>query len=109
MTTPYSSDLRGRVVEAGASRRKAAERFEIASSSAIWYETRRVAAMPTEGRVSPIEKHATCRLALVAEQPNLTLEEVVEAVQKQRIVSSRTAVWCRVPMAARRPSWRALA
>jgi hypothetical protein len=48
-------------------------------------------------------------LALVAERPNLTVEEVVEAVQKQRIVSSRTTVWCRVPMAARRRSWRALA
>jgi hypothetical protein len=64
-----------------------------------WYETGSVAAMPTEGSVSPLEEHATCRLALVAEQPKLTLEEVVEAVYKQRIASSRTAVWCRVPVA----------
>jgi transposase len=98
MTRPYSSDLRERVVEAGASRRKAAERFEIAPSSAItwlqrWYQTGSVAEMPTEGSVSRLEEHATCRLALVGEQPNLTLEEVVEAMYKQRIASSRTAVW----------------
>jgi hypothetical protein len=55
--------------------------------------------MPTEGSVSPLEEHATCRLALVAEQPNSTLGEGVEAVYKQRIASSRTAVWCRLPMA----------
>jgi transposase len=101
MARPYSDDLRERVVEAvkaGASRREAAERFEIAPSSAIkwlqrWHETGSVAAKPTGGSVSPLEEHATCLLALIAEQPDLTLEEVVEAMHKQRIAGSRTAVW----------------
>jgi transposase len=98
MAKPYSDDLRERVVEAvkaGASRREAAERFEIAPSSAIkwlqrWRETGSVAAKPTGG---PLEEHATCLLALIAEQPDLTLEEMVAAMNKRRIAGSRTAVW----------------
>ena len=101
MARPYSDDLRERVVEAveaGASRREAADRFEIAPSSAIkwlqrWRESGSVAAKPTGGSVSPLEEHATCLLALVAEQPDLTLEEIVEAMHKHRIAGSRTAVW----------------
>jgi transposase len=98
---PYSDDLRERVVEAvqsGASRREAAERFEISPSSAIkwlqrWRETGSVAVKPSGGSISPLEKHATQLLSLLAEQPDRTLEEVVEAMQKQRIVGSLTAVW----------------
>jgi transposase len=101
MARPYSDDLRERVVEAveaGASRREAADRFEIAPSSAIkwlqrWRESGSVAAKPTGGSVSPLEEHATCLLALIAEQPDWTLEEVVEAMHKRRIAGSRTAVW----------------
>jgi len=101
MARPYSDDLRERVVEAveaGASRREAADRFEIAPSSAIkwlqrWRESGSVAAKPTGGSVSPLEEHATCLLALIAERPDWTLEEVVEAMHKHRIAGSRTAVW----------------
>ena len=101
MARPYSDDLRERVVEAvesGASRREAADRFEIAPSSAIkwlqrWRESGSVAAKPTGGSVSPLEEHATCLLALIAEQQDWTLEEVVEAMHKRRIAGSRTAVW----------------
>jgi transposase len=101
MARPYSDDLRERVVEAveaGSSRREAADRFEIAPSSAIkwlqrWRESGSVAAKPTGGSISPLEEHATCLLALVAEQPDLTLEEIVEAMHKRRIAGSRTAVW----------------
>ena len=32
-------------------------------------------------------------LALVAEQPDLTLDEIVAAMRKRRIPGSRTAVW----------------
>ena len=101
MARPYSDDLRERVVEAveaGASRREAAERFEIAPSSAIkwlqrWRESGSVAAKPSGGSISPLEEHATWLLALIAEQPDLTLEEVVAAMHKRRIAGSRTAVW----------------
>jgi hypothetical protein len=32
-------------------------------------------------------------LALVAKQPDLTLDEIVAAMRKQRIPGSRTAIW----------------
>lgn len=101
MPRPYSADLRKRVIEAveeGASRREAAERFEISPSSAVkwlqrWRETGSAAAKPTGGSCSPLEEHASWFLALIAQQPDLTLEEVVAAMDKRRIAGSRTAVW----------------
>jgi transposase len=101
MPKPYSSDLRARVVdavEAGASRREAAERFEIGATTAIlwlqrWEETGSAAAKPSGGSSSPLEEHAERLLALIAEQPDLTLDEVVAAMSKQRIAGSRSAVW----------------
>ena len=58
MPKPCSLDLRERVLEAvetGASRREAAERFEVSASSAVkwmqrWHETGSVAAKPTGGK-----------------------------------------------------------
>ena len=101
MPKPCSLDLRERVldaVETGASRREAAERFEVSASSAVkwmqrWHETGSVAAKPTGGSISPLEKHADCLLALIAEQPDLTLDEIVAAMRKRRIAGSRSAVW----------------
>ena len=64
MPKAYSGDLRERVIEAvetGASRREAAERFEI--------------------------------LALVSEQPDLTLVETVAVLRKRRIKTSRSSLW----------------
>jgi transposase len=82
MPKPYSIDLRGRVieeVESGASRREAAERYGLSPSVVvIWMqrfeETGSVAARPSGGSTSPLEKHADILLALIAEQPDLTLE-----------------------------------
>jgi transposase len=101
MPKPCSLDLRERVletVEAGASRREAAERFEVSPSSAIkWMqrfnETGSVAAKPSGGSVSPLEAHADWLLTLIAEQPDLTLDEIVAAMRKRRIAGSRSAVW----------------
>ena len=101
MPKPYSLDLRERVAEAvavGASRREAAERFEVCPSSAIkWMQRLReagtVAAKPSGGSRSPLEEHADWLLTLIAEQPDLTLDEVVAAMRKRRIAGSRSAVW----------------
>jgi transposase len=101
MTRAYSHDLRQRViaaVEGGASRREAAERFEISVSSAIrwlerWTATGCAAAEPQGGSRSPLEDHASWLLDLIAAQPDLTLEEVVAAMHKRGIAGSRTAVW----------------
>src|ERR1700694_2336224 len=101
MPKPYSIDLRGRVVEeveTGASRREAAERYGLSPSVVvIWMqrfeEAGSVAARPSGGSTSPVEKHADFLLALIAEQPDLTLDEIVAAVRRRRIAGSRSAVW----------------
>ena len=85
MPKAYSGDLRERVIEAvetGASRREAAERFEVSASSAIkwlqrWHERRSAAPKLRGGSISPLEEFASEILALVAEQPDLTLVETV--------------------------------
>jgi len=78
----------------GASRREAAERFEISASSAVkWLQRWDIAAKPTGGSTSPLEKRANFLLGLIAEQPDLTLDEVVAAMRRRRIRGSRSAVW----------------
>ena len=101
MPKPCSLDLRMRLLEAviaGASRREAAERFEVSASSGVkwlqrWEETGSIAAKPTGGSISPLEEHADWLWALIGEQPDLTLDEVVAAMRKRRIAGSRSAVW----------------
>ena len=101
MPAAYSADIRGRViarVESGSSRREAADQFEVSPSSAIrWVSsypaTGSCAAKPRGGSTSPLEKHTDFLLALIEEQPDLTLDEIVCAMRKQRIPGSRTSVW----------------
>lgn len=101
MPKPYSPELRVRVIEsieAGATRREAAELFGVSPSVAvIWMQrfeaTGSVSAKTSGGSVSPLEAHAKFLLELISEQPDLTLEEVVAAMKKARIAGSRTAVW----------------
>lgn len=101
MPRAYSADMRARVigrVESGASRREAAEYYDVSASTAvIWVkcfrETGRCAAKPRGGSTSPLEEHAEFLLALIDEQPDLTLDEVICAMRKCKIAGSRTAVW----------------
>src|SRR5947208_14767812 len=101
MPKPYSGDFRVRVLEevmGGASRREAAERYGISPSVVvIWAqrfeETGSVAAKPSGGSTSPLEDHAEFLLALVDEQSDLTLDEIVAAMGKRGIAGSRSAVW----------------
>src|SRR5260370_7503632 len=86
------------LVEAGTSRREAAEELEISASSAIrwmqrWEADRTSGPKPRGGSVSPLEQHAEWILAFVAEQSDLTLDEIVSAMHKKRICGSRTALW----------------
>ena len=48
---------------------------------------------PRGGSISPLEEFATEILALVAEQPDLTLVETVAALRKRRIKASRSSLW----------------
>jgi transposase len=101
MPKAYSGDLRERVieaVEAGASRREAGERFEISASSSIkwlqrWHESGSAAPKPRGGSISPLEEFAAQILALINEQPDLTLVETVAELRKRRIRTSRSSLW----------------
>ena len=101
MSKPYSLDLRERVVEfveAGASRHEAAECFMVSVSSAIRWMQRRmrfgsVAAKPSGGSTSPLEAHAPWLLKLIAEHPDLTLDEIMLAMHQHGLAGSRSAVW----------------
>lgn len=100
MARPYSDDLRARaiaIVEGGASRHEVAALFEVSPSSVInwlrrWRDEGSAVAKPSGGSVSPLEKHAGLLLALIAEHPDLTLDEAVAAMGKRRIVGSRSAL-----------------
>lgn len=101
MARPYSEDIRERVVariEGGASRREAAEHFDICPSSAIkWMQrlekTGSCAAKPMGGSLSPLDRHKKELLALIAETPDATLDEIVSAMHKCKIPGSRTSLW----------------
>jgi transposase len=101
MVRPYSQDLRERVVEAveaGATRQAAGDRFGVSDSSAIrwvqrWRATGEFAAKRGGGSSSPLEKHAEMLLALVAEQPDLTLDEWCLVLRERGIATSRVSVW----------------
>jgi transposase len=94
MRGPYTGDLRIRViefVEAGGSRREAAEQFQVSASSAIrWVQRFREDGtsepMPRGGSTSPLEKHSQ-----ICEQSDLTLNELVSILRKRRIPASRSA------------------
>jgi transposase len=84
-------------VEAGGSRREAAEQFDIGVSSAIrWMQRFRedgtCEPMPRGGSTSPLEEYAQQILALSREQPELTLDEIVLALHKRRIPGSRSSL-----------------
>lgn len=101
MPKSCSSDLRERVIAAvgeGATRREAAERFEVSASSAVrwlqaWEKEGRRGPKPRGGSQSPLEGCAEQILALVAERPDWTLEELVALLRRHRLPGSRSALW----------------
>src|SRR5262249_25759980 len=101
MPKAYSCDLRARVitaVETGASRREAAERFEVSVAAAVkwlprWGEGRTGAPKRRGGSISPLEEFAAEILDLIAQQPDLTLVETAAELRKRRIKTSRSSLW----------------
>jgi transposase len=100
MGKAYSSDLRGRVIEAvdeGATRREAAERFGVSVTSAVrwhqfWRNDGMVAARVWGGSRSGLEDYVEEILALIEEQPDRSLNEIVAAMHKRGMQGSRTAL-----------------
>jgi transposase len=81
-----------------AHRGEAAERFEVSVASAVkwlqrWREKRSATPKPRGGSISPLEEFAAEILALIAEQPDLTLVEVVAELRERRIRTSRSSLW----------------
>ena len=99
MPKSYSCDLRERViemVEAGASRHEAADHFGVSVSSVVkwmqrWNETERHAEA-TRGSVSPLEWQLEHAMAVITDQPDLSLEETAAELRRHRIRTSRSAL-----------------
>jgi len=94
MTAPLSQDLRQRIVravEAGSSRRQAAERFAVSPSAAIKlmrrvHETGSTAPAQIGGHRRPmLEAHADLIRALVAERAGITLQQIQTALAERGI------------------------
>lgn len=101
MPGAYSCDLRKRVIDAvasGTSRHEAAELFGIAVSTAVkwwqhWRDTGSAEPKPRGGSTSRLEEHTTLILGLVKELPDSTFMELLAALRKRRIRTSRSALW----------------
>jgi transposase len=100
MPRAYSSDLRERLtaaVTAGMSRNEAADVFSVAISTAVkWMQRLRdtgsAAAKPSGGSTSPLEQHKERILAVVRERPDATLKEILAALRKAGIHTSKSAL-----------------
>lgn len=100
MPRTYSSDLRERLtaaVTAGMSRNEAADVFSVAISTAVkWMQRLRDTgsweAKPRGGGASPLEQHKERILAVVREQPDATLKELLATLRKQGIHTSKSAL-----------------
>ena len=94
MTAPLSQDLRQRIVrsvEAGSSRRQAAEHFEVSPSAAIKLmrrvrETGSTAPAKIGGHRRPmLEPHADLIRTLVASKAGITLKQIQTALAERGI------------------------
>ena len=103
MARGYSKDLRMRavsIVESGESAREAARLLDLGASTAIrwierWTTTGTVDALPGTGHSrSPLNMHEQWLLALVATEPDLTLEEIrIRLARKKKLKAGRTSIW----------------
>lgn len=102
MAKALSKDLRVRVIEAvrsGGSRRQVAARFGVSASSAIRWVNRfeatgEVSAKPMGGdRRSSLKEHREGVLALVADHPDQTIEELRARLRGRGIEASYGATW----------------
>jgi len=100
MPKTYSSDLRERLtaaVTAGMSRNEAADVFSVAISTAVkWMQRLRDTgsweAKPRGGGTSPLEQHKERILAVVSARRDATLKEILAALRKQGIHTSKSAL-----------------
>ena len=106
MARAYSGDLRGKVLDAvasGMSARAAGERFGIGVATAVLWVRRHRQGGETGPRVrggrrgSRLDTHAAFIEGMIEDQPDVTLDEMVERLSGQEIAISRSALgaWLR--------------
>ena len=103
MARGYSRDLRERTVsitQAGDSAREAGRVLDLSASTAVrwikrWTTTGSVDALPGTGHSrSPLNVHEAWLLALVAAEPDLTLEEIRTRLRtEKKLKTGTTSVW----------------
>ncbi|MDP6427866.1 MAG: IS630 family transposase, partial [Rhodospirillales bacterium] len=103
MGRPYSEDLRRRIidaVEAGSSRRQAAQTFAVSASSAVrvlrrWNEEGEVAARQMGApRRSKLDHHAAWLLECIRVTPDMTLEEIQAGLRAEHEMTvSVPTIW----------------
>jgi transposase len=104
MTKALSTDLRERLVsavEGGMTRRSAAKRFGIATSTAIkwvdrWCRTGNVGPRPQGGdrRSHRLEAHAEEILGLIEATPDITLSELAEHLaERHGVKAAQSTIW----------------
>ncbi len=102
MPKAYSQDLRDRVigaVEGGLSARAAGRLLGVSESTAIkwverWRRTGSAAAKRMGGyKRSPLDAHADVLLGLLADRPDLTVEEMRAELRGRGISTGRGSVW----------------
>jgi transposase len=59
----------------------------------LFREAGRCSAKRYGGSTSPLEEHADFLLTLIAEKPDLTLDEVVAIMRKHKVRGKRPCVW----------------
>ena len=103
MASPYSEDLRTRVVravEAGASRRSTAGKFEVSISFVInlvqrWRQTGELSAKPMGGtKEYALARHEALVRGMVAREPDITLDELRTRLAGEGVAVGRTSI-CR--------------
>jgi transposase len=100
MGRPYSEDLRSRIVatvEAGATRTAAAEQFAVSVSCAIklvqrFRQTGSVAPAPRGRKPFALAEHEELVRELVAERPDMTLDELTDELEDRGIRVGRSSV-----------------
>ena len=102
MARPYSEDLRKRIVaevEAGASCRATAGKFAVSVSCVIkLMQRRRRTGSFAPGQMGGWKEHSLAAhealvRRLVAARPDLTLDELREALSQEGVAVGRSAVW----------------
>ncbi len=99
MARAYSQDLRERVIDAGTSARRAAERFGIGVATAIvWVRRARVgersARKQGQPRRSKLDPHRDYLLGLIAAEPDITIAEMRERLLSEAGVSASVGtIW----------------